>query len=213
MYQSMRNVMGRVLRLLDARLEALPEAVRTPATALFEKRNAMAGIFESFLRRRVQTRRIRCHGNLDLGRFLYTGKDFVIIDLEGDNARPAIERLRKRSALRDVATMACSFHDTALSVLLDLLETGALGERDYASLEPFANLFSTWSSWAFVRGYLETAGGGVFAPADQAEVRALFDAFRLEKALRQLEVDLTQDLGRVRIALHGIEQIVRRAGS
>jgi len=207
-YQSMRNVSGRVLRLLDARLPTLPESARGPAARLVDRRDLLSKLFETFLKRRVLSRRIRCHSDLHLSRFLYTGKDFIVIDLEGDTAYPVSERRRKRSALRDVAAMIDSFHDMSMTVLLSTLEAAALGERDFASIEPYANLFSAWSSWAYVKGYLESAERAPFAPTDRDELRILLDAFRLEKGLRQLERHLYQDPARVRIALHGIDQIL-----
>jgi maltose alpha-D-glucosyltransferase/alpha-amylase len=207
-YQSMRNVNGRVLRLLDARLPTLPDAAREHGEKVLERRDLLAKIFESFLKRRVMSRRIRSHGDLHLARFLYTGKDFAVIDLEGDTAFPVSERRRKRSSFRDVASMIDSFHDIAITALLSSLETGALGERDFASLESFANLFCTWSSWAYLKGYLESAERAPFAPIDRDELRVLLDAFRLEKALRRLEHRLYRDPTGVRVALHGIEQIL-----
>jgi len=41
--------------------------------------------------------RMRCHGDLHPGEVLYTGRDFVIIDFEGKQARPPAERRRKRA--------------------------------------------------------------------------------------------------------------------
>ena len=48
---------------------------------------------------------------------LYTGKDFVIIDFEGDPARPLSERRIKRSPLQDVAGMIDSFYHASHGVL------------------------------------------------------------------------------------------------
>jgi len=55
------------------------------------------------LDRRTNAAKIRIHGDYHLGQLVYTGKDFVILDFEGEPARPLSDRKMKRSALRDVA--------------------------------------------------------------------------------------------------------------
>jgi len=208
MYQSMRNVTGKVFRVLKARSPAFPQELREAADRLLASHDRVVGVFEAFLKRRIGAVRMRCHGDLHLGQFLFTGKDFVIIDFEGESARPLSDRRRKRSALRDVASMSRSFHSLAMRSLLDQLKTGALGEPDYAAVEPFANVWHTWSSWSYLKGYLETAGRAPFVPKDREELRVLLDAFRLEKALSELEHALHHAPEPVEVPLHGIEQIL-----
>ena len=70
------------------------------------------------LDRRTNAAKIRIHGDYHLGQLLYTGKDFVILDFEGEPARPLSDRKLKRSALRDVAGMMRSFQYAAYSALL-----------------------------------------------------------------------------------------------
>ncbi len=207
-YQSMRNLTGRTFRLLRTRLSALPEETRKQAARLSAHQEQISECFDAMLKRRTSIVRIRTHGDLHLGQVLYTGKDFIIIDFEGEPARPLTERRRKRPGLRDVAGMLRSFHYAAFGTLLEETRSGALGGRDFASMEPWAKLWQEWTSWAFLKAYLETAGESPIVPSDPAELKALLDAFVLDKAIYELGYELNNRPDWVTIPLHGIEQIV-----
>jgi maltose alpha-D-glucosyltransferase / alpha-amylase len=207
-YQSMRNLTGRTLRLLRDRLTTLPEEVRKQAARLSAHQEQIGMCFDALLKRRTTIVRIRTHGDFHLGQVLYTGKDFVIIDFEGEPARPLTERRRKRPGLRDVAGMLRSFHYAAFSTLLEETRSGALGGRDFASMEPWARLWQEWTSWAFLKAYLETAGESPIVPKDRDELKALLHAFVLDKAIYELAYELNDRPDWVAIPLHGIEQIV-----
>ena len=206
-YQSMRNLAGRTIRLLRDRLSMLPENTQKQAQRLSEHQDRISACFDALLKHRIDVVRIRTHGDLHLGQVLYTGKDFVIIDFEGEPARPLSERRRKRPGLRDVAGMLRSFHYAAFGSLLEQVSSGALGGRDFASMEPWARLWQEWTSWAFLKAYLETAGESPIVPKARAELKVLLDAFVLDKAIYELGYELNSRPDWVTIPLHGIEQI------
>ena len=152
--------------------------------------------------------RMRIHGDLHLGQMLYTGKDFAIIDFEGEPARPLSERRLKRAALRDVAGMLRSFHYAALTSTIEQLKIGALGKFDFASMKPWADFWRTWSSWAFLKGYLEAAGAAPFIPKSRDELRILLDAFVMDKAVYELGYELDNRPEWLLIPLLSISQLL-----
>jgi len=211
-YQSMRNIAGQALRTLGLKQRTLEPANAQSAARILAHPERIEARFEAFLKRKLSVARIRCHGNLHLGQILYTGKDFVIIDFEGEPARPLSERRRKRTATRDLATMLRSFHRAAFGALAEQTRGGALGERDFTSMEQWARLWQTSTSRAFLTEYLAVADGASFVPRSRDELMVMLEALILERALYELGRELGRESGGqpqwAGIALHSIEQIV-----
>jgi len=207
-YQSMRNLAGQVFRLLRARLAFLPETERAKASSLLSNQEVVTARFQEYLRRRFTVTRIRTHGDLHLGQVLHTGKDFAIIDFEGEPARPLSERRRKRSALRDVSGMLRSFHYAAMGSMLEHLRTGTLSPNMLDTLGPWARLWQVWASWAYLKEYLKAAEGADFVPRDREELRILLDAFLLDKAIYELSYELNNRPDWLTIPLQGVSQVL-----
>ena len=104
--------------------------------------------------------RIRIHGDFHLGQVLYTGKDFIIIDFEGEPARALTERRLKRSALKDVAGMLRSFHYAANHAIYS--QDGAAGRLP--AVEQWADFWQIWVSAVYLKAYLEWPDRGISCP-------------------------------------------------
>jgi maltose alpha-D-glucosyltransferase/alpha-amylase len=146
---------------------------------------------------RIHAVRIRHHGDYHLGQVLYTGEDFVIIDFEGEPARPLDERRMKRAAMRDVAGMIRSFQYAAYSAIRN-----RAGVPETA--DAWAGFWTAWVSRAFAEAYFGSAAGRPFLPDDESERKLLFDVFVLEKALYEVAYELNNRPDWVGIPLRGI---------
>lgn len=148
--------------------------------------------------------RIRCHGDYHLGQVLYTGRDFVIIDFEGEPARPLIERRAKHVSLLDVAGMLRSFHYAASAVLFERTQADDSDERS-------AGDWYRWVSTAFLRAYREAAGQTACGLESKTQAEELLRIYLIEKALYELEYELNNRPDWVRIPLRGLRHLLQRA--
>ena len=208
LYQSTRNLLGQVMRALTGRLSMLPEVLRAQAQLMIANQSQIAAHFDVFLKRRLSVVRMRTHGDLHLGQVLYTGKDFMIIDFEGEPARPLSERRRKRPALRDVAGMIRSFHYAAYTSLIEQFRAGTVGKVDFAVIEPWAKIWYVWTSQAFLSGYVHTADRSSLVPKDREELSVLLDALLMEKAVYEVGYELNNRPEWLRLPLYGIAQMI-----
>jgi maltose alpha-D-glucosyltransferase / alpha-amylase len=188
-YQSLRNLAARTMRELRAVRPSLAPRAAREADALVGRERDIFGLFEPMLHVTTSTQRIRVHGSLHLGHVLHTGKDFVLTRAGGDRRGDIAARLRRRSPLRDLASMIRSLEFAADKVLLD---PARVREGDIDAGRPWAVVWTSWVSAALLKAYLDATRGASFVPSDRAALAIILDAFILEGALYQLS-DLLQD--------------------
>ncbi len=205
-YQSMRTLLRRVWQALRNQLPDLPEPVREEASPLLNLESKILGHLQRILTRKFSAMRIRIHGDFHLGQVLYTGKDFVIIDFEGEPARGLSERRWKRSTLRDVAGMVRSFQYAAH---VTLLKETSIRAEDIPGLRPWADLWYRYISGVFVRSYLDTVAGALFVPK-QEDLEILMKAFLLEKAVYEIGYELNHRPEWVNIPIRGIKELLEK---
>ena len=138
-------------------------------------------------------RLIRTHGDYHLGQTMLTDHGWVILDFEGEPARPLPERRRKRSPLRDVAGMLRSFAYAA---------SAAEQQRGTAAPEGWEDR----AREAFLEGYFETVDASLLPPGQDA-VSKLLSVFELEKAVYELRYELNHRPGWVGIPVAGIVRL------
>jgi maltose alpha-D-glucosyltransferase/alpha-amylase len=206
-YQAQRNQAGRSLQLLRAQLRNLPEPIAEAAKAVLARDAEILGQFRAMLESKLHVLRTRVHGDYHLGQVLWTGKDFVIIDFEGEPLRSISERRIKRSPMRDVAGMLRSFHYAGYARLLRH-DGGTVRPEDVALLQDFIRCWYVWVSGVFLKAYLQTAGDAGFLPRDRQHLKLMLNAYQMEKALYELGYELNNRPDWSAIPLEGIRQLL-----
>ncbi len=156
--------------------------------------------------------RIRCHGDYHLGQVIYTGKDFIIIDFEGEPQRSLSERRVKRSPLRDAAGMLCSFRYAVRAGLLAQLSRGIIKPEMVPAAENWARFWRAWVSAAFLKSYTESiAAVPVFAHSGK-EFDFLLRISMLEKVIGELSYELNNRPDWAGIPLRSILEFTETMG-
>ncbi len=140
---------------------------------------------------------IRTHGDYHLGQTMLSDRGWVILDFEGEPARPLPERRRKRSPLRDVAGMLRSF---------SYVTAGARLLREETAPED-------WEERAretFLEGYFDRVEPSLLPPG-AGPTRQLLAVFELEKAVYELRYELNNRPDWVPIPVAGIQRLIDAA--
>jgi maltose alpha-D-glucosyltransferase/alpha-amylase len=201
LYQSMRSQAARTFRLLRGRAD---EDRRV--AAVLEREHEILDRLGAVLTRRVGGMRIRIHGDYHLGQVLWTGRDFVIIDFEGEPALPLGERRIKRTPFRDVAGMIRSFHYAGFTALSRHAESP--GDQP-SPLEPWVQYWYHWVSSQFLHAYLEAAAGAPFMSEDLEDIDLLLDVSLLNKAVYELRYEADNRPDWIGIPARGVLELLR----
>jgi maltose alpha-D-glucosyltransferase / alpha-amylase len=204
LYHGLLAEMNKSMDALRHHVEQLSGAAQEEARALLEQQDTLRQRFNLLRDTRISGMRTRHHGDYHLGNVLYTGSDFIVKNFDGDYTRPMSERRIKRSPIKDVASMVRSLHYVSHAVLFNHVPGIVTTQDADWRLERWAKAWYQWVSALFLRGYFETAGAAGCLPRTQQEIKALLDAYTLEKGLIEIEYELEHRPDWVRIPLHGI---------
>jgi maltose alpha-D-glucosyltransferase / alpha-amylase len=203
-YQWARSRMTKTFSALRKQLSHLPSEVRPLVSGLLEQEKELDKVLRRIKATKIIASRIRCHGDLHLGQVLHTGDDFVIIDFEGEPARPLNERSYKRCPLRDVMGMVRSFNYATEAVL----RRGQYRESDMQLLRPWARAWEGHVRQEYLRGYFETAEGASFIPNRKEHVDLLLSFYGMEKAIYEIGYEMNNRPDWLPIPIAGLQALV-----
>lgn len=204
-YQSMGSRARLTMRMLRNSYSKFSPEIQGELVPVLEEERKIYDRLKAVLQTKFTGKKIRVHGDYHLGQVLFTGKDFMIIDFEGEPARSFSERRLKRSVLRDVAGMLRSFH---YAVYATLFMNHIVRAEDVRILETAAERWYAHVSQVFLSAYFKSVGKAAFLPQDPREVDILLDLFLLDKAIYELYYELNNRPAWMVIPARGIRHVL-----
>lgn len=178
--------LGELAAHMHDRLEAACKVV----PELADHADALGAVFDEVARLTKPVAVQRVHGDYHLGQVVRTERGWVLLDFEGEPARPLLERRTPASPLRDVAGMLRSYEYAARHLLA--------GHPHRADLEYRAREWADRNREAFCAGY---AGAGGLDPGAHA---TLLRAFEYDKAVYEVMYEARHRPSWLRIPLDSI---------
>lgn len=204
LYSSLRKLLKDRFKLLRQSMGKLNDETKALANRVLDLEEEILECFSEIYKKRIQASKTRIHGDYHLGQVLFTGKDFVIIDFEGEPGFSFSERRLKKNPYKDVAGMMRSFHYAAFGKIL-LNEN--YREQDRELLEAWAEQWQHYVSRFYMGAYLERMGVGKELPDND---NILIRTYLIEKAIYELGYELNGRPDWTVIPLRGIEYQMKR---
>ncbi|AZI57849.1 aminoglycoside phosphotransferase [Nakamurella antarctica] len=186
---------------LDAMISEA-RAVAAYVSSVAEHLDGIIATFEAARHVGSAATRQRIHGDLHLGQTLRTLTGWVIIDFEGEPAKPMVERRAKHLLAKDLAGMLRSLDYAAHH----LLPGGASdAQQTYRAGE-----WATRNRHAFLAGYEAVAGEEQLASLHE---KALIRAYELDKAVYEVAYEHGNRPSWEPIPLHAIATLIKAGGN
>ncbi|GGL63031.1 maltose alpha-D-glucosyltransferase [Wenxinia marina] len=194
---------------LSARAADLPSPGRELAEAVLERRGILKDRLAALKGMEPSGGQSRIHGDYHLGQVLVVQTDVMIIDFEGEPARPLEERTARTTPLRDVAGMLRSFDYALWSTARRRIELGADAETTMRGVEDWRQA----TQGAFLGAYRDTMAGASLHPSDREFEEALLDLFLIHKAAYEVGYELAMRPDWIDIPLRGLLALTDDTGA
>lgn len=206
LYQSFRTLIKQTVNEIKKSKKKLNEEQQALIDDIIKNENLLLSAIKKTLdRKKIHSSKIRVHGDYHLGQVLFTGKDFMIIDFEGEPTRSLTARSLKYCPFKDVAGMLRSFH---YAIYMSQLESKTKINGDPDFLQPWMEAWYKMVYDTFINSYLETAGNASFIPEEESQVHNLLSVYTIEKAIYEADYEFNNRPDWLHIPLNGLKKIL-----
>jgi maltose alpha-D-glucosyltransferase / alpha-amylase len=184
LYQAMRTFVKRNFTWIEKNMTDYDQEMVTRLKNIINKEDKYLSYIQDLLERgKIKAWKTRIHGNYKLNKLLFTGKDFVVTDFEGEVESLLSVRKLKHNPLKDVASMLGSLQYAMHKAYMHRREFAPENEN---SLLPLMDRWNKSVGEAFINGYYQSAHNLGFIPQSFEETSELLNLFIFERSLQEL---------------------------
>ncbi len=194
----------RRFHLLDQHKKELKGKAREYADYLIDNKDRIKDRLLNFDEQKLNSARIRIHGDYHLGQVLITGDDFCILDFEGEPESTIRDRKVKQPPVKDLAGLFRSYHYAVFATIFQRFA----GHPDQEMLMEIGGRYYRLLVGISLYYYTKTAMEGGLNIGYEREIDFLLRYHIFEKAIYELGYELHARPDWVVIPLKGIMQIL-----
>jgi len=198
---------GRAFSALQELRSQAPERAREAIADLLARRGQAEALLQRSARIRPAGLCMRVHGDFHLGQVLISENDVVIVDFEGEPARPADERRAKTSPLRDVAGMLRSFAYLADTAAEEVRQRFPDADRRIADVAEHKRRLT---QDVFLEAYAAAAAGHPLWIAEEERRLGLLRLFLLAKAFYEICYEAAHRPAWIGTPVRGVLDLLRQ---
>lgn len=201
--QSAQTGLHKVIQAFKGKINQIADADKPIIQAVLDNEANLYNHIKTIQTTPIGGQKIRCHGDCHLGQILFTGKDFIILDFEGEPKRALTERKLKKTPLKDVASLLRSFHYAVSTVVRKKFSHDPLHP-----ILQISQFWYQWVCWIFLKGYLETTSTAAFLPSNTDQLLSLLRLCLLDRITYEILYEMNNRPEWISIPCVGLLEIL-----
>ncbi len=206
LYSGFKGTVRSAMQTIKKHINHMDEDSQEKAAFILKNENAIQTLLKRVYAHKIDTLKVRNHGDMRLNNVLWTGNDFIFMDFEGEGVKTFSERRIKRSSLRDVATLQRSIHYAAYYAILNF----DFSLYDDARLPDWADALYRVVSNVYYDEYCSEIKDSGILPTDKDDLAVLHDTFMLERLLYEIKMQPFEGDHWWAVPVHALENMIKQ---